>query len=192
MIDWLDAHQGAVMALLTLVYVLATITLVIVAIRGNRTAQRQLELAVDLERRRSRPYITFDLEPRKGLMYVTLRNSGITAAFNVKTVVTPKVEQVLRGQRHEVPLTKHIITTIPPGRVLEVLLDSSSSFFAQTPERLFSGRIEYHDESGHGYEELIKIDLAFWEHVTYTPDPNVAKEVEKVAQAIQALARTRS
>jgi hypothetical protein len=191
-IDWLDSHQGSVVALLTLVYVSATIALALIAVRSNRMSQRQLELVVELERRRSRPYLTFDLEPRKGLMYVTLRNSGLTGAYDVTIDVTPRVEQHLGGRVRECALTKHTLSAVPPGRLIELLLDSSPSFFDHHKDRQFGGRVVYKDEAGLQYQEPIRIDLSFWEDFTYTPDPDIAKEVKKLTEVVQAIGRNRA
>ena len=57
-INWLNANQGATSALLTAIYVIATIILVIITIRGTRIAQQSL-IALELfERKRARPYVS--------------------------------------------------------------------------------------------------------------------------------------
>ncbi len=61
MIQYLNANQGFVMAILTAVYVLATLVLVIVAHRQFALTQRSLDFASAAEKTKSRPYVLFDI-----------------------------------------------------------------------------------------------------------------------------------
>jgi hypothetical protein len=61
------------MALLTLVYVAATVWLVLLS-------RRQLDLAADLERNRIRAFLIFDLVTENHCVFACISNVGQTAA----------------------------------------------------------------------------------------------------------------
>ena len=61
-VNWLNHNQGFVMAMLTFVYVIATIVVAGLSVKGTRLAQKNIETMVDVERNRLRPYVLFNLK----------------------------------------------------------------------------------------------------------------------------------
>jgi uncharacterized membrane protein len=55
LINWLNQNQGFVMALLTLIYVLATMVIAWLTLRVTNLSQKNLDMAVQLEKSRTRP-----------------------------------------------------------------------------------------------------------------------------------------
>jgi hypothetical protein len=84
MINWLNNNQGFTMSVLTLVYVLATIVIVIY----NRKSIRELQKTREEE---SRPYIFACLhrDPRDVYFYFRIKNYGKTGGEIESIIVSP-------------------------------------------------------------------------------------------------------
>lgn len=89
MIDWLNSNQGFVMCLLTLIYVLATVVIVIMnKLSINEMQKNRLE--------DSRPYIMINLvkDPRDRCFYVRIKNYGKTGAVLSSITISPDLNFV--------------------------------------------------------------------------------------------------
>lgn len=89
MIDWLNSNQGFVMCLLTLIYVLATIVIVIMnKLSINEMQKSRLE--------DNRPYIMANLvkDPRDRCFYVRIKNYGKTGAVITEFNASPSLNLV--------------------------------------------------------------------------------------------------
>lgn len=89
MIDWLNSNQGFVMCLLTLIYVLATVVIVIMnKLSINEMQKNRLE--------DSRPYIMANLvkDPRDRCFYVRIKNYGKTGAVISNITILPDLNLV--------------------------------------------------------------------------------------------------
>lgn len=85
-IDWLNKNQGFVMILLTIIYVIATLIIVIY----NRKSIQQFELAREEE---ARPYIFLNLykDPRDEWFSLRIKNYGKTGGKIKFVNITPSV-----------------------------------------------------------------------------------------------------
>jgi hypothetical protein len=187
MIDWLNRNQGFVTALLTLIYVITTLVLAFIARRSTRLAEKQIQLTLDLETLRRRPYVNFDVVVRNGLVFSTLSNTGQTAAFDVKVDLEPQLTREIAGKPRESGLTKNRIACVAPSRTFDDLLTSGPAFFAQFKEPVFRGRITYGDQSGNRYDEPVVVDLCVHLDLIYTPEPDIEREIKAIAEAIRGL-----
>src|SRR5215213_6339927 len=91
LVGWVNQNQGVVIVLLTLVYVVTTIVIAGLSVKATRLAQKNIETMVALERNRLRPYVLFYLSSsiRKRSTYASIKNHGLTAAYNVKVSIDP-------------------------------------------------------------------------------------------------------
>ncbi|MFH0777234.1 MAG: hypothetical protein V2A71_01255 [Candidatus Eisenbacteria bacterium] len=94
MVRWCNDNSGFVIAVLTLVYVVCTVILSNSAKRANALAADNLSQALELERRRTRPRIIFNLENRERFIHAVLRNFGLDPAFDVSVTIRPRLEHV--------------------------------------------------------------------------------------------------
>ena len=87
MIDWLNANQGFAMSVLTLVYVAATIIIVIY----NRKTIKEMK---DAREEESRPYVFvyLDKDPRDLCFYLRIRNYGKSGARLNSVSITPSLK----------------------------------------------------------------------------------------------------
>ena len=194
-IELTNKNQGSVMALLTLVYVLTTIGLAVIGLYSVRLTRRQLTLAVELERNRTRPFILFDLINRPPWVLAVIKNGGQTAAFQVKFNLSPELKIVLGGQtmvpreEREIDITfiKQGISVMPPGREIETLIGTWSRVEDRYPNLRFEGKITYKDTQGREYNEPALLDLSFQKGLLHreTKDlEDVAKHLEEISKEI--------
>lgn len=81
------------MAALTLVYVVATIVIVYLNLKGTRLGQKHLDTVVGLEQNRLRPYVLFNISssPEKKITFASVKNIGLTAAHSLRIEIEPKL-----------------------------------------------------------------------------------------------------
>lgn len=187
-VNWLNHNQGFVMAILTFVYVIATIVIAGLSVKGTRLAQKNIETMVDLERNRLRPYVLFNLTSsiRKKSTYASIKNHGLTAAYNVKVSIEPPLVHHYDGQS---PLIRRDILFLPPHEEVTDHIDSSPAFHQQYPQPVFEGAVQYEDSNGRKYSEPFRIDLTFLKKRMYVRDASVADELKQLNKTLELINR---
>jgi len=188
-IHWLNTNQGFVMGLLTLVYVVATVGIAIIMIRSNRLSRRSLQQALELDKKRSRPYVVFDIELRERLVFAVLRNYGLTGAHKIKLVLSPLLQHTIGGKIIDSTLVFNEIGFLAPSRVLEDFLDPDSAFFDHYAGARFEGKLEYEDSEQQRYEEPVRIDLTAQKGLHSVRETHLENEVQKLTQAVGQLSQ---
>jgi hypothetical protein len=186
-IDWTNKNQGFIMALLTLVYVIATLWLVWVA-------RRQLRQATDLERSRTRPFVIFDLVVEHHFVLATLHNVGQTPASDVRIVVTPNVQCLLGGKgahpaeerADDISFVSRGVAMLAPQRCIRALVGFWPRVKSAHPELRFEGSVSYRGSDGASYSEPFVADLSVHEGLRYRG----TKDIEDVAKQLESMART--
>lgn len=187
MIAWMNANQGATTAILTAVYVIATISMALIMIRANSLAARSLQNAKDLEQDRIRPYLIFDIITDESLLvFAELRNEGLTSAKNVQLKISPEPKT---EQRNGIPCTfiGNTLSFISPGRRLRDFIAVGHHFFAINQNPKFTYNISYEDLSGKTYSEQVIIDLTYLATIQTITPKAVQKEIEQVHREIRDL-----
>lgn len=159
--NWLNANQGFVMALLTLVYVVATVFMAGLMVRSNRLTRRQLD------EQRSRPAVIFNILSRGSSFYAVLKNHGPTPAYAVSVSCAPPLVSHLGGKDMETALTAHPVSFLPPQQELADFIDFSPEFCRRYPEPIFTGKVQYKDSSDNLYTQDFRIDLTVLENLKY-------------------------
>ena len=195
MIDWLNQNDGATLALLTGVYVIATIILTVVTTRGTSIARRSLEAAERFERARSRPYVTLNLvnEPL-GTIQLVIQNVGVSAAYDVQISTSPEI-MILEGgknvfpseeseKRH--PFIEKGVSFIPPSvKHMNVIALAYSRFLSKYPTERFEGQITYFDVNRNKYVDPIVLDLSTLQGLTYITAYDAGEELHKLSEIIK-------
>jgi hypothetical protein len=177
MINWLNTNAGAVMACLTLVYVVATLVLVVLG-------WRNLLVLVDLERRRSRPHVVFDLVVEHRAIKAAVTNTGLTSARDVRVSLEPSLERLGSPS----PLVSEPIAYLAPGREVADFIEGGPAFFHQYENPRFAGTIAYRDAEGRTYDETFTIDLGYRKDLLSVSIPKVPDELRKIREALEAIA----
>jgi hypothetical protein len=160
-IDWLNNNEGFVFAILTLAYVSATIIIAIIMLKSNRLSRKSLELTAELDKRRLRPFLIFDIVIENHRVHVILKNIGLTAALNVKVDVEPKIMLEAGSLKKESSIVRDVIQFIAPQRHFSEFIDTSPNFFKRYPDTQFDVKINYRDADGTEYHETSHFDLNF-------------------------------
>lgn len=191
MIQWLNDYQGFVLALLTFVYVLATIVLVAISLVQAKLTRASLDSAAQSEKRRYRPHVLFDLYSEDISLYASLRNTGATPAFNVTLTLSPEIYCDLRGQKRICPLIGQSITFLAPTREVRDACAFGEEFSKHFPEPIFIGSVAYEDADGTKYKDDFRIDLRAQRELMYVSKNDPGRELEKIARALDALTSNR-
>ena len=188
LINWLNQNQGFVMALLTLIYVLATMVIAWLTLRATNLSKKNLDMAIQLEKSRTRPYVLFNISSStvRKHTFSSIKNLGLTAAYNVTISIKPTL--TYDGSR-ESALTSQKILFLPPGEEVTDSIDSSPAFHQRYPEPVFEGAVEYEDSSANKYKEPFRIDLTFLKKRLYIREPSVADELKQVNETLAIIAK---
>jgi hypothetical protein len=184
-VGWVNNIQGFVTAILTLVYVIATIAILAVMTRANALSQRNIELLQDIEKSRLRPYVTFDIEVERGIASGLLKNHGLSGARDVRINLEPKVTELVNNRPQESALTRVPIGSLAPGRELREVIDASGGFLGQYQSPIFRGDIHYRGATGTEYIDPLVVDLTVHQHLMWTDLPDYVIEAPKLEKAIR-------
>jgi len=180
-----------VLAVLTGIYVLATIVLVLLS-------YRQFRFALALERQRNRPVVSIDLQPDGPFLNLAVKNFGLTSAADVKIEVTPQI-RAIHGKRADksweeskpIPFLSNGIVMLPPGKEIKGLVGFRTHVRQHNPEMIFRGTISYSDAPGRTkYFESFVIDLSAEEglaHLQTRTLHDIAKTLDEVRDALHNL-----
>jgi len=199
MIQWLNANQGFVMAVLTGVYVVATIGIALMAKRSNDLARKNLDTLTTLERERLKPAIMAEIYGEIPFFCVRVVNQGQTTALDVRFDLTPKLRVLLGGsnaipkekQERPIGFLENGMASLPPGGSVSTLIGTFDRLKEVCPQLIFRGKVTYRDRDGRLYEDAVVLDARHHEgslHVDRKTIHDVAKRLEEIKQEIHHLA----
>jgi len=195
MLNWLNQNNGATLALLTAIYVVATIVLVIVTVQATKIAQNSLKAAERFERERSRPYVTVSLINKPlGTIQILVRNVGATGAYAVRIQTAPEI-LILEGGKDVFPSDesekRHPFISVgfpllpPKTQESSVVSLSCDRFRGRYQQRRFEGSVSYQDKEGHRYEDPLVIDLSVKEGMTFIADYDIGTELHLIRKLLE-------
>ena len=182
LINWTNSNQGIITALLTLVYIGATLWLA-------DLARRQFRQATDLERSRTRPFVIFDLLVEHNSVFATVHNIGQTPAYDVRIVVAPNVQCLLPSPREgvlDIAFVARGMEMLAPHRFIRALMGLWPRVQSAHPELRFEGTVSYRGLDGTSYSEPFVADLSAQEGLLY----RAPKDIDDVVQQLETIART--
>lgn len=149
LIDFLNANQGAVMAALTAVYVIATVVIVYY----NKKSIDELRKTRESE---SRPYLFLYLAkiPREQHYYLVLRNYGKTGGKISNARVSPGLP-FLKGAADASFLNN---TVVAPEQSIHLLIYDAAKTIQETD---YSVSLCYEDMAGKKYREDYVLNLEY-------------------------------
>jgi hypothetical protein len=195
MIEWCNVNSGFVMVMLTLVYVVATITVVGLMVWANRLTARNTQIAIHLDKERSKPVVIMEIVPDIPLFRLKVRNIGLTSAHEVHFAVTPE-PKLCFGGKNQVPSEKtertiqfvsEGIRSLPPHGEVSTALGTLDRIEEGLGSLRFRGKIAYTDPLGDAHETIVDSDLAIFRGLAYSGEKTidtVAKELEKIRQEL--------
>ncbi|HBX23605.1 MAG TPA: hypothetical protein DEF34_08255 [Desulfotomaculum sp.] len=157
-VSWLNNNQGFTMSMLTLVYVLATLVIVIY----NRKSIKELQNTREEE---SRPYIFAYLhrDPRDVCFYFRVKNYGKTGAKIENIEVSPPLNFIDRKNPAE--FLNNII--LAPNQMLHFIMLERNE---ETAEKKYDVTIKYHPTSSlkKTYEGKYSLIMQYSSQMGYT------------------------
>jgi hypothetical protein len=182
MLDFLNQNQGAVMMILTAVYVLATIVTVIFIYRSNKLvcesneiARKTMEQSMTFEKERNRPYVIFDLEFEKNALNAVLKNIGQTPAIDVNIIIDEGFTEIhIDKKGHSF---KRPISFMAPGRTLYDFVNTGPDIFKVEKPHIYNVKLKYKDSHGTEYEEDYVVDIDHNKGLTRLVSPEYLKDI---------------
>lgn len=149
LIEFLNANQGAVMAALTAVYVIATVVIVIY----NKKSIDELRKTRESE---SRPYLFLYLAkiPREQHYYLVLRNFGRTGGKICNAKISPGLP-FLKGVADASFLDN---TVVAPSQSIHLLVYDEAKMIQETD---YSVSLCYEDMAGKKFQEDYVLNLEY-------------------------------
>ncbi|MGE0622118.1 MAG: hypothetical protein AB7I04_00850 [Pseudomonadales bacterium] len=208
-VQWLNSNNGFMMAVLTAVYVVATLFIVYESRRTNRLQADSITQAEKLELARSRPYVVLSLDFEREAsnqydtaidLYANVRNFGSTSAHNVLVTTEPILKARLGiDSEHRTPVViGRTISFMPPGYSIKDLVGYSRFLYEdyEDAKLAFVVTIKYFDVNGVQYEDQYTIDLAAQKERLERSDTEgqaryrVLDMLEKSVRALEEIGRT--
>ena len=190
MMKWCNENQGFVMALLTLVYVIATIFMAAMMVWGNKISRRNVETAIRLERQRIRPVVFFDIVPRRDFAFAVLKNTGASPALEVEVKVSPQPKAVsspkdpMNRKEFDVGFLKSQTLFLAPAHELSAYLSPFWTFIRDNAPCHFSGYVRYKDSEGQMFEEAFAINPGAYVGPVSVGEKEIGSALERIAKSI--------
>ena len=198
-IQWCNDNQGFLMALLTGVYVLATIVIALLGAHANFISQKNIATLTELEQERSRPFVDVRLENDIPFLVLTVSNHGQTPAYDVRITTTPRLRMLLGGKsmvpnvkvEKPIGIIEYGIGSLGAGASVSTLIGSFARVREAYPDMHFTGSVSYRASTAKTYETSIDLDVRYMEtsiSVNKKTIHDVATQLEKIENEIGWLA----
>jgi len=189
------AIQGFLMAILTFVYVAATILLVRVANHANSLSKKNVEELTKIEKERLRPLVEARLDSDAPFIVLRVSNQGQTPAYSLAFEINPELQQVLGGDgcypssksQKPIGIVERGIGSLGAGASETAIVGTFSRIKEVYPQMRFTGNLHYKNGSGTEYSTPIDLDIRYMEgslHVHHKTLHEVANELENIRREI--------
>jgi hypothetical protein len=136
-----------------------------------------------------RPYVYFDLVPFSNLIIAKIKNTGITAAYNISVTISPQLRTSLQNRTFDARITSAVVTLMPPGKEIEEFIGSYTGIENQNPSLKYKGKVRYSDVNGRDYMEPFEIDLSIRKDLAYIGKPTIPGEIKKISGQLESISK---
>ena len=184
-VEYLDLHNGSLMVIITLVYVVATIAICVANLRSAKVTREQLEESKRQYEEEHRAFISYEFIYDHRIWYgVRFTNLGKRIATNVqihlnKEFIESITEAGIKEQLHSLEGKEFILGI---GQSYDIFF-GSDKFRSRTSQIPVQGEILYRDRFG-TYTNSIFIDFS-----KYPPIFTVTSDGERIEEAAKKLNR---
>jgi hypothetical protein len=181
MIDWLNSNSGALLAILTLAYVVCTIWLARSARKANRTA-------VELHAAIYRPVVECDFFTKYDIMYFRVRNVGMRSARDITIEVVEEPPPQARDPLSQKSAITDGVSFLGPSS--ELVMSYSLPQDNDLPRVEF--KMSYSDDNDKKYDNEYSIDLGAWLHEDLGREHNdpIVQKLGAIEKAISGLEKS--
>lgn len=176
--DYLNNNQGAMITILTFVYVIATLITVRVIHKSNGISKQAIQHSMQVEKEKSRPYIIFDFVADAEVVYAIIQNIGCTPACNVLVNIEDKIKEI-RHDKRMTSLANRNIAFVAPGRIIKDFINVSHAIFSVNQDHTYNVEISYCNTSNEKYCERIVVDLEHVRGLGYIIEKDHLKDISR-------------
>lgn len=167
-IEYLDQHNGFIMAILTFVYVVFTILI----FRANSKSVKEMKVTREDE---NRPYIvTYIKSQPKGTVELFIENIGKTVARNIEISITPEFQFPKERPLSKSTLLNNPIPNMPPNYKYSMFVGMYWDF--KNEDRtypVFEVEVNYEDSNDKSFTEQFIIDLNVGSDTTHLVEKGI-------------------
>jgi len=131
-----------------------------------------------------RPYVYFDLVTTGALIEGVLKNTGVSAAYDVTVSLQPIVQVHIRGTAQESSLIGKPVSLMPPEKEVREFLGSFAELEGSNASLRYTGEIAYFDGGRRKFSEQFTIDLSSRKGMPYIGRTTVEDELKKLNENI--------
>lgn len=161
--------------ILTVATTLGTLILLILNNRANRISNQAVEAMRFAREEEYRPYVYYDVAFEDHEMHMVLKNSGKSAAYNVKLHLDQdiKIWNSLASEKdyklQDMGMSKEV-EMLAPGEEFKEWADVSFRFFQNNESKHLTGKVTYDDGAGRDFEFKIDLDLTPFAERVFSPE----------------------
>ena len=181
--------MSATMIILTTLYVILTGVYAYLTYRIMAANHAAVNAMRDQIVASVRPYVYFDLVLDGPLVEGILKNTGVTAAYDVFVSLTPAIAAHLRETAKAPCLIGKIISFFAPERRVREFLGSFAELKETNASLIFTGEITYFDAEKRKYSESFQINLNTMQDMLYVGRTTVERELEKMNNSLSDLVK---
>jgi len=183
------------MALLTAVYVFATIVLVYMAHRANAISEQNVRDLTKLEQERLRPLVEVRIESDDPFLILRVTNQGQTPAYGIRIETTPPIKTAMGGNgsypqtktEKSIGIIEHGMGSLGAGSSESAILGTFSRVEEVYPEMRFTGSVTFRSFTEIEYTSPINLDLRYMKgllHVNHKTIHDVANQLEEIRREL--------
>lgn len=183
------------MALLTAVYVVATIVLVYMAHRANAISEQNVRDLTKLEQERLRPLVEVRIESDVPFLILRVTNQGQTPAYGIRVETSPTIKAVMGGDgcypqeksEKSIGIIEHGMGSLGAGSSESAILGTFPRVEEAYPGMHFIGSVTFRSFTGLEYSSPIDVDLRYMKgalHVNHKTIHDVATQLEEVRREL--------
>jgi len=143
-----------------------------------RSAEKQHELAEQVRKDQSQPYVFVDIRPDKNgfLMMLVVENTGPTVAQNVRVAFDPPLRSTTFPEVESLKFVREGIKALPPGRRIMWYFDTGPAIFENDVPKRYEVTVSADGPFGPVEEITYEIDFTILEH-SEARDPGRLKDI---------------
>lgn len=136
-----------------------------------------------------RPYVYFDLVSDGPIVEGVLKNTGVTAAYDVAIFLNPPIKVDLGGAAKDPCLIGKTISFFAPARQVREFFGSYAELKAANASLSYSGEVAYFDAERRKYSEKFQINLNSMQEMPYVGRTTIEDELSKLNDRLSDLVR---
>lgn len=158
LMDYITRYHAALMLILTGIYVLLTLLI----LNANRQNIKQI---VQIESARVRPRVSVSMTKVRSMVYMVVKNSGLSSAYHVTIIFDPAVTANAMSYRREPYWTAQGISVLHPGQEMRDFVCDINKFMDEYAKTPFKVTLQYKSDNQTVFSDHFQYDAGFISYV---------------------------